>query len=99
MRLPRPVLTLPIILLFAACGGRATSPSSGGEAVTETPAMRSITEGVVRYELDNGLTIVAELNAVQGRPVDLGGYYRPDFTRLGPAMRPSATFNEIIDSI
>ncbi len=43
--------------------------------------------------------IVAELNAVQGRPVDLGGYYRLDQTRAFEAMRPSATLNAIIDAV
>ena len=35
--------------------------------------------------------IVAELAAVQGEPVDLGGYYRPDPARAEAVMRPSAT--------
>jgi isocitrate dehydrogenase len=38
-------------------------------------------------------TILEELNAVQGQPVDMGGYYRPDPARAGAAMRPSRTFN------
>ena len=37
-----------------------------------------------------------ELIAVQGKPVDLGGYYRPDDARTEAVMRPSATFNAII---
>jgi len=37
--------------------------------------------------------IVAELAAAQGKPVELGGYYRPDSTLVAQAMRPSATFN------
>ncbi|MDO1529967.1 NADP-dependent isocitrate dehydrogenase [Fulvimonas sp. R45] len=37
--------------------------------------------------------IVAELNGVQGRPVDIHGYYHPDLGLVGGAMRPSATFN------
>jgi isocitrate dehydrogenase len=41
-------------------------------------------------------TIVAELTAVQGRPVDLGGYYQPDPARAEAAMRPSPTLNAII---
>ena len=41
-------------------------------------------------------TIVAELNAVQGRPVDLGGYYFPDPAVIEAAMRPSQTFNDIL---
>jgi isocitrate dehydrogenase len=43
--------------------------------------------------------IVAELNGVQGRPVDIGGYYHPDPTRTANAMRPSATLNRIVDGI
>ncbi len=37
--------------------------------------------------------IVAELNGVQGRAVDIGGYYRPDQDKVSAAMRPSETFN------
>ncbi len=40
--------------------------------------------------------IAAELIAVQGRPCDVGGYYRPDDTKAAAAMRPSATFNAIL---
>jgi isocitrate dehydrogenase len=38
-------------------------------------------------------TIVEELGAVQGEPVELGGYYRPDAERVNAAMRPSETLN------
>ena len=37
--------------------------------------------------------IVEELNAVQGKPADIGGYYLPDAAKLDAVMRPSATFN------
>jgi isocitrate dehydrogenase len=40
--------------------------------------------------------IVDELNAVQGSPVDIGGYYRPDPERAAAAMRPSATLNDAL---
>ncbi len=43
--------------------------------------------------------IVAELGAVQGKPVDIGGYYRPDVGLLSTAMRPSATFNAALQSL
>ncbi|MBB6132287.1 isocitrate dehydrogenase [Massilia aurea] len=43
-------------------------------------------------------TIVAELLAVQGKPVDIGGYYKLDEAKVTAAMRPSATFNAAIDS-
>ncbi|ASP39767.1 isocitrate dehydrogenase (NADP(+)) [Bacterioplanes sanyensis] len=47
----------------------------------------------------NEESIIAELNAVQGSPVELGGYYRPDPKLAEKVMRPSATFNKIVDGI
>ena len=47
---------------------------------------------------ENETKIVAELAKVQGKPVELGGYYRPDPALAGRAMRPSATLNAIIDA-
>ncbi|HWE11520.1 MAG TPA: NADP-dependent isocitrate dehydrogenase [Solirubrobacteraceae bacterium] len=43
--------------------------------------------------------IVAELAAVQGSPVDIGGYYHPDRATVAAAMRPSSTFNEALESL
>jgi len=40
--------------------------------------------------------IVDELLAVQGSPVDLGGYYRPDVQKCAAVMRPSNTFNALL---
>lgn len=45
----------------------------------------------------NETTIIDELNAAQGPPVDMGGYYLPDTEKITAAMRPSATFNAILD--
>jgi len=42
---------------------------------------------------ENEEKIAGELLAVQGSPVDLGGYYRPDPEKTSAVMRPSATFN------
>ncbi len=47
----------------------------------------------------NAERIVKELLDVQGAPVDLGGYFRPDPDKVEKAMRPSATFNKIIEAI
>ncbi|NPC99041.1 NADP-dependent isocitrate dehydrogenase [Nocardioides sp. zg-DK7169] len=44
-------------------------------------------------------TIVAELNAVQGKPADIGGYYRPDDAKADAVMRPSTTLNEALASL
>ncbi|WP_297338376.1 NADP-dependent isocitrate dehydrogenase [Algoriphagus sp.] len=43
--------------------------------------------------------IEEELNAAQGSPVRIGGYYRPNGTLVSQAMRPSMTFNEIINQL
>ena len=43
--------------------------------------------------------IVGELIAVQGKPVDVGGYYQPDDAKASAALRPSATFNQILDTL
>ncbi len=43
--------------------------------------------------------IVGELNAAQGKPVNLGGYFKPNIELANKAMRPSGTLNAIIDSI
>ncbi len=43
--------------------------------------------------------ITTELLAAQGRPVDIGGYYRPDADRAEHTMRPSATLNAIVDNV
>lgn len=44
-------------------------------------------------------TIVGELAAVQGSPVDIGGYYRPDEAKASAVMRPSATLNQVIATL
>jgi isocitrate dehydrogenase len=45
---------------------------------------------------ENEDVIVAELNAAQGKPVDIGGYYAPDSTLTTAVMRPSKTFNNAL---
>ena len=47
----------------------------------------------------NEAKINEELIAVQGKPVDLGGYFQPDLGKLTPAMRPSATFNAVLATL
>jgi isocitrate dehydrogenase len=48
---------------------------------------------------DSEAKIVEELIAVQGKPVDIGGYYKPDMAKLSQAMRPSATFNAALAAL
>ena len=47
----------------------------------------------------NADKIVDELNAAQGEPADIGGYYQPDDAKASKAMRPSDTLNAVIDGI
>ena len=49
--------------------------------------------------LDNEQKIVAELLEVQGKPVDIGGYYKADDAKVKAVMRPSATFNAALETI
>ncbi|MFS8979558.1 NADP-dependent isocitrate dehydrogenase [Cupriavidus necator] len=48
---------------------------------------------------DNEQKIVGELAAVQGQPVDIGGYYQPDAAKLSAAMRPSQTLNAALATV
>ena len=54
-----------------------------------------VAEALAAHEAD----IVSELIEVQGKPVTIGGYYRPNEQLVNDIMRPSKTFNEIIDAI
>jgi isocitrate dehydrogenase len=58
-------------------------------------AFAPVAEALVRDEQ----AIVAELNGVQGAPVDIGGYYQPDPARTAAAMRPSATLNAALELV
>ena len=55
--------------------------------------------GLARTLSENEATIVAELAAVQGKPVDVKGYYHGDEELIRTAMRPSATFNAALESL
>ena len=62
-------------------------------AQTDVTALRARFAALAERLASEEQTIVAELAAVQGTPVDIGGYYHPDTERVSVAMRPSTTFN------
>ncbi|AXF11855.1 isocitrate dehydrogenase (NADP(+)) [Paraburkholderia graminis] len=68
-------------------------------AQTEDAALQAQFAGVAKAMADNEAKILDELRAAQGKPVDIGGYYRPNVELTSKAMRPSATLNQIVDSI
>jgi isocitrate dehydrogenase len=68
-------------------------------AQTQDPELRARFATVAKQLAENETTIVVELNAAQGKPVDIGGYYRPNPELASKAMRPSPTLNAIVDAI
>ncbi len=68
-------------------------------AQTADVALRAIFLPIAEKLAASEAEIVGELLAVQGRPVDLGGYYQPDDARATAALRPSPTFNEILGTL
>ena len=61
--------------------------------------LQAVFEPVARDLRENEARIVSELLAVQGQPVQMGGYYQPDDTMASAAMRPSATLNAILSKV
>ncbi|MGW0465159.1 NADP-dependent isocitrate dehydrogenase [Streptomyces sp. NPDC003027] len=66
---------------------------------TEDAQLAEAFAGLAKTLAEQEETIVSELIAVQGSPVDIGGYYQPDPAKASAVMRPSATFNEAIASL
>jgi isocitrate dehydrogenase len=65
-------------------------------AQTADPDLAAAFAGLAKTLAANEDQIAGELLAVQGSPVDLGGYYRPDPDKTTAVMRPSATFNDAL---
>ena len=61
--------------------------------------LKTMFTSVAEQLTNNEAMIVEELNSVQGKPVDLGGYYCPDKQMISRVMRPSATLNAVIDGL
>lgn len=86
-RQPRqPLLPDPVL-------GQATAAQNDDAALQArfAPLAKTLTE--------NEETIVAELNAVEGKPADIGGYYAPDAELTAKVMRPSQTLNSAIAAL
>jgi len=62
-------------------------------AQTEDAALAAHFRPLAKTLADNEKKIVAEFAAVQGKPADIGGYYKADNAKVEAVMRPSATFN------
>jgi isocitrate dehydrogenase len=64
-------------------------------AQTEDKELQAHFAPLAKKLAENEEKIVGELNSVQGKPVDIGGYYKPDAKKLEAVMRPSPTLNAI----
>ena len=67
-------------------------------AQTEDKELQAHFSKLAKQLADNEEKIVMELSAVQGKPADIGGYYKPDLKKLEQVMRPSATLNSIMSA-
>ncbi|MBP9905101.1 MAG: NADP-dependent isocitrate dehydrogenase [Rhodoferax sp.] len=67
-------------------------------AQTDDAALQAHFAPIAKALTDNEQKIADELKAVQGKPADIGGYYLADLQKVTAVMRPSATFNAVIDA-
>jgi len=67
-------------------------------AQSEDPELQARFAPLAKALAENEQKIIDELKAVQGKKVDIGGYFQPDPARTEAVMRPSATLNAIIDA-
>ena len=68
-------------------------------AQTEDAELAARFKPVAEALAANEAKIADELKAVQGQPTDIGGYFLPDTAKLDKVMRPSATFNAVLESL
>lgn len=68
-------------------------------AQSDNPELAAQFAPVAQALRESEQQILSELASHAGSPVDLGGYYQPDPRKASAAMRPSATFNAIVDGI
>ncbi len=68
-------------------------------AQSKDAALKAVFSPLAEKLTSSEKQIVDELIAVQGKPADIGGYYKPDNAKASAALRPSATFNTILTTL
>ena len=66
---------------------------------TKNTALKEEFTAVYKQLQENEATIIAQLNEIQGNPVDIEGYYMPNETLANNAMRPNASFNNTLSNL
>ena len=83
----------------ATSTSRSTGPQELAKQTEDADLADDVRAGGAGARRTTIATISEELLAAQGHPADIGGYYRPDPAKVAAVMRPSTTFNEIIDAL
>ncbi len=68
-------------------------------AQTKSPELQNYFREFAKQLAEDESTIIDELSAAQGKPVDIGGYYQPDPEKTSKAMCPSVTFNAALHTL
>lgn len=68
-------------------------------AQSEDAGLQALFAPLAKALTEDEAKIIGELTGAQGKPVDMGGYYHPDFAKTSAAMRPSATFNAALATV
>ena len=68
-------------------------------AQKSNPKLQAKFAGAAKKLAEKEKEILAEIDATRGKPADIGGYYQPDQEKLTRVMRPSKTFNAILDEL
>ena len=66
---------------------------------TQESSLQDIFKPIAMELKENEMKILDELSGAQGNIVDMGGYFQPDLQKVKMAMRPSATFNDILNKL
>ena len=66
---------------------------------TKNTALKEEFTAVYKQLQENEATIIAQLNEIQGNPVDIEGYYMPNESLANNAMRPNASFNNTLSNL
>ncbi|MFM8692713.1 MAG: NADP-dependent isocitrate dehydrogenase [Limnohabitans sp.] len=66
---------------------------------TDDKELADVFKPLAQQLVDNESKIIGELGAVQGKAVDIGGYYMPDTVKLKTIMCPSQTFNSLLSGM
>ena len=66
---------------------------------TKDTELQQIFKPIAKSLKENETAIISELNSIQGKAMDIGGYYYPNDEQVFAAMRPNSLFNKVLEGI